>query len=100
DGKLLASASDSGIHVWEVASGRLVRTLSTEGYVSVRFSPDGKRLAAMPTGGNRGVDLLDADTGRRLWSWRPESEPLLCIEFASDGRSVLAVGWARLQSPP
>ena len=42
DGKLLATASDSGIHTWDVATGRRLHTFGTGGYTTVRFSPDAR----------------------------------------------------------
>lgn len=67
DGKILAGGgvydreqkSLSLIHVWEVPSGRILKTLPghIDGVESLRFSPDGKTLAS--SGG--GVILL--------WDW-------------------------------
>jgi WD40 repeat protein len=49
DGQLLAPGfDDDTIKLWDVANGRLVRTLEghTDVVLSVAFSPDGKILAS------------------------------------------------------
>jgi WD40 repeat protein len=68
DGKLLATgAADHKVHLWEVSSGKLLRTFATEGASGTRqvnFSPDGRRLIAA--------------TGTTLSLWEVESaRPLL-----------------------
>src|SRR5262249_17468425 len=76
--------------LWEVATGKLVRTLTGRGSAvrGVVFSPDGRSLLAMSC--QRGIQLWEVATGgERL---RLELEDLPCpveaVPFAPDGRAV------------
>jgi RNA polymerase sigma factor (sigma-70 family) len=96
DGKTLASASmDSSIHLWEAATGKVIRTFlcvpspnsapdKTRPWGSpiwgMVFSSDAKHLAAC--GADKTVQLLELATGngRRLWGhqdmvWRADFSP-------------------------
>jgi WD40 repeat protein len=67
DGQYLASGSlDKTVRLWEVASGRAVRTLHghTEAVVSVGFNPDGQYLASGGIG--QTVKLWEVKSGREV----------------------------------
>src|SRR5262245_59819159 len=72
DGQLIAAAGDWSVHLWEAATGRLVRELpaSEKGVVqSVAFSPTDRRLLAVGYGGQADVSsvaLWDIDAPAEL----------------------------------
>lgn len=92
------------VMIWDVKSGERVQTLlrpEKRGFVSVSFSPDGRRLAGQSRWGNAtdptpersvvsDITLWELRTGRELWS----AELPLCVEvlaprFTPDGRHLL-----------
>jgi hypothetical protein len=68
DGRTLASgeSDDSGVRLWDVASGRALRALTghTNGVDAVAFSPDGRTLASGSLDGS--TRLWNAKTGESL----------------------------------
>jgi WD40 repeat protein len=92
DGKTLASGSeDHTIKLWEVTTGRVLRTLTghSDGVNSVAFSPDGKRLAS--GGDDKTIKLWDVSTGTELHTLTGLGHWILSVTFSPDGR-LLASG--------
>lgn len=102
DGTILASGSfDKTIKLWDVATGKEIRTLTghTKEVVSIAFSPDGKRLASAasqyfgnpePTPGE--VKTWDTATGLDLRVFEGHWWPTYGVAFSPDGSRVLAAG--------
>jgi RNA polymerase sigma factor (sigma-70 family) len=101
-GKVLASGSfDKTIKLWDVATGKEIRTLSghTKQVVSLAFSPDGKRLAsaASPFFGDPGqepgeVKTWDVSNGLELRALEGHDTPIYAVTFSADGKHLVAVG--------
>ncbi|HXF86460.1 MAG TPA: WD40 repeat domain-containing protein [Anaerolineales bacterium] len=64
DGKLLASASPTGLHLWNVETAELVNTF--DGASTVAFSPDGHLLASVSSEGN--LILRETSSGTTMFT--------------------------------
>ena len=72
DGRqLLSGAGDQLAKLWDVATGRLLRSFSglNETVGQLDFSADGKRIVG--TGGNKNINAWDSLTGKLLWTIPP-----------------------------
>jgi WD40 repeat protein len=101
DGKQLISAGDDKvIRIWDVASGRTVRTLRGEigdglaGKIyALALSPDGKLLAAagrmeFTRPGTQSIRLYDLETAQIAGLLEGHSGPILSLAFSADGRQL------------
>ncbi|MEU6246742.1 NACHT and WD repeat domain-containing protein [Glycomyces sp. NPDC047010] len=85
DGALLASLTDSGVTVWDVASMEAVARLDTTGRGSLSLSPDATTLAIA---NDATVEIWDVATESQTAEY-PVPEYATTIEFSPDGATLL-----------
>jgi WD40 repeat protein len=93
-GRTLASGGEN-LKVWEVASGRLVRTLKGHGSSlnSVAFDPAGRTLASGSY--DKTVRLWDAESGRSLFTLEGHQDSVLSLAFDPTGFMLASGGAAQ-----
>ena len=103
DGRLLATATfrSNTIKLWETATGRELRDLSTGGQNTsslspvFAFSPDGRLLAV--SGSNNTVKIFEVATGRELQALAGgpnsfiSSFGIMFVEFSADGKKLVTI---------
>lgn len=93
DGKLLATTGyDRLIKLWDVGSGKEVRTLKdhSDAVYGLAFRPDGKLIASAAA--DRAVKVWDVATGRRLYTLGEATDWLYAVAWSPDGKSLAAAG--------
>ena len=99
DGSLLAvirspeSEADDSALIYEVATGELVRTLSTGGFAmtDLGFTPDGERIVTAD-GVNTTASIWDVDTGERIATYFGHDAPVQDLQISEDGTTVASSG--------
>jgi RNA polymerase sigma factor (sigma-70 family) len=93
DGKLLATASEAGLFIWDLATATAVRSQTDGRYTSVGFSPDDKKLVVSRSDAKETrIEMLDAKTFHRLWSVSGEQlaySAVSGIGYSADGKYVI-----------
>ncbi len=89
NGKILASASwDNTIKLWDVKSGREIRTLErhTDGVNSVSFSPNGKILASASW--DNTIKLWNIESGREIRTLERHTDGVNSVSFSPNGKML------------
>jgi WD40 repeat protein len=93
DGKCLASFSRARVKVWDAETGQERLTIQKPAgrrwFVSVTFSPDGKRLASVFV--DQTVRVWDAQTGDELLSPKGHIDGLSSVAFSPDAKRLVTV---------
>lgn len=92
DGRVIASASlDATIKLWDIASGRLLRTLvgHSDAVKSIAFSPDGITLVSGSY--DKTVRLWDSITGKAVQTLSGHNTSVKAVAFSYDGK-IIATG--------
>ncbi len=87
DGKTLLSADWHAVHVWDAATGRLIRRFGDphgRQFQDSAFSPDGSLAALTMSDGE--ITIWDARTGDRLRQFRAGRFP--SVIFSPDGKTL------------
>ena len=96
DGKTMAAIFGEDVVVWNVETGKKVRTLKKfSGWPStIAFSPDNRFLAvasikgAMP-GGESEISVWEISTGKSVHRLRGKNDVIECLQFVVRGEAIL-----------
>lgn len=87
DGRILASDGGGSIILWDVKSGRQIRTF--DGDSPVAFAPDGRTFAA--TSDKKNIKLWDIMNGKEVRTFKGHTSEVKSLAFNPDG-TILASG--------
>ena len=88
----LSGSCDTSIKLWEVATGRLLRTFvgHAQAITAVAFSPDGRRL--LSSSRDSALKLWDAASGKLIRSWEGHRLAATAVAFSPDGTLLPSAG--------
>jgi WD40 repeat protein len=90
DGQRVATASDQGLKIWDVATGKVERTLTSRAVDDVAFSSDGRRVLGVKPG--EAASLFDMQTGEEMCTWKADPGAWASWAVSPDGGYVASGG--------
>jgi WD40 repeat protein len=91
DGKHALSANDESIRMWDLESGKEIRTIATGKFgIGAQFalSPDNRYM--LSGGSENTVKLWDLKTGKEVRTFSGHSRKVISVAFSEDGRYALS----------
>ncbi|MDE0484245.1 MAG: dockerin type I domain-containing protein [Candidatus Poribacteria bacterium] len=84
---------DDGFYLWDVDTGKLLRTTRIRGTKSLAFSPDGKTIVSGDSNGS--IHLWDMNTGTELHTYREAHKggEVTGLAFSPEGHILASSGW-------
>ena len=97
DGKMIAAISGEQVVVWDVATGKKMRTLKNLNGLAtaIAFSPDNKFVAVASTkgddmpGGESEIAIRDVATGKSVNKLTGKNDVIACVQFVDRGQAIL-----------
>ena len=87
DGQRILSGGSSSLHIWEIATGKLLQAHTELGLaLTAAYAPDGKHLV---TGGFSKTKLWEAATGQVVRSFEGTANLYADAKFTSDGEYII-----------
>ena len=94
DGKTaISGARDKEIQVWEVATGKPLKTLSghTEQVYQVVLSPDEKQLLSVSY--DKTIRIWDLTSGKELKKFEGHTDGVQGVCYSPSGRTIFSASW-------
>ncbi len=91
---LVSCGHNKRINLWEISTGKLIRTIFAEKHsavIDVAVSPDFSALASVGRYSNE-IDLWDVATGRLIRSLSGHEDAIHSVVFTPDGKNLVSGG--------